>query len=111
MSDQAFECLPHYTGSALQTQCQACAPGFQRFLGGSACVKCSVGNAQSNGEATACQPCQPGTYSNFNGSVMCFDCALGSYAASANAAGANAADRTRRVSLFDQPGVIRCLQF
>jgi len=27
------------------------------------------------------------------------------------APGAPAADRTRRVSLFDQPGVIRCLQF
>ena len=82
ISDIAYECSPHWSGSPNPIRCQTCPPGFQRPLGGDACVKCQEGYAQLDGEATACLQCGAGKYSNFNGSVLCFDCAMGSHAPS-----------------------------
>ena len=66
-TDQAFECAAHHTGSPVQSQCQACAPGFERPLGANACSKCLVGTAQRNGEMTPCVACEAGTYAQING--------------------------------------------
>lgn len=91
-SDQAYECSEHRVGALIRTECQDCPPGFQRSLGESTCTKCGVGQRQP-AVATACEACTAGKSNANNGSVLCFDCSMGSFAANEGASTCDAYGR------------------